>query len=94
MRCFYTIIFQCQNVDPGLITICISWDCFNPLEMHHEIWRVYLNSWCDWLEVENLCTVLKLVSLLSTLAACKHRKQLLRLISKRIVTDSFLNTID
>ena len=94
VRSFYTIIFQCQNVDSDLITISITSDCFNPLGMYHEIWRVYINSWCDWLKVEKLRTVLKLVSLISTLAACKHRNQLPRLISKRIITDSFLNTIE
>ena len=40
VRPFYSIIFQCGNVDPDLITTSITSKFFNPLEMHHEIWRV------------------------------------------------------
>ena len=69
VRPFYTNIFQWENVDPDFITIINSSGCSNPLEMHHEIFRVYVNQVCDWDAVDNLRTVLKAVSLLSTFAA-------------------------
>ena len=47
VRPFYSIIFQCENVDPRLITMIITADCLNPLQVHHEIWRVYINSGLD-----------------------------------------------
>ena len=47
VRPFYTIIFQGQNVDQRLITMIITADCINPLEIHHEILRVYINSGLD-----------------------------------------------
>ena len=94
MRSFYTIIFQCQNVDPGLITISITWDCFNPLEMHHEIWRVYVKSGWDWFNEDNLRTVLKPVSLLSSLAASEHHNQLSRIITKLNVNSSFTGSVE
>ena len=94
VRPFYTIIFQCENVDSRLITTIITSDCFNPLEIHHEIWRVYVHSVGDWIREDNLRTVLKPVSLLSTLAASTHHNQLSRIINKRNVNDSFPSTIE
>ena len=42
MRAFYTIIFQCMNMDPGLVTMFITSGSINSHEMHHEIRRVYI----------------------------------------------------
>ena len=94
VRPFYSIIFQCGNVDPDLITTIITSNCFNPLEIHHEIWRVYLNSAGDWLREDNLRTVLKPVSLLSTLAASNHHNQLMKIINKGNVNDCFPSSLE
>ena len=44
VRPYNTIIFQCENVDPDLVTMILTPD-YTAFEMHHEIWRVYVNSW-------------------------------------------------
>ena len=80
VRPFYSIIFQCGNVEPDLVTTIIISDCFNLLEIHSEIWRVYLNSGGDWMRENNLRTVLKPVSLLSTLPASKSSKNAMSIV--------------
>ena len=41
VRPCYCIIFNCKTVDPDIVTMSITSHCFNPLQIHHEIWRVY-----------------------------------------------------
>ena len=94
VRPFYTIICPCPNVEPSLITMILTSDCFNPLQIHHEIWRLYINSGLDWFKEENIRTELNPVSLLSTLAASKHQSQLSRIINKHNVNDSFPSSTD
>ena len=69
VRPFYCIIFHYKSVDPDIITMIITSDCFNSLQIHHEIWRVYESAGLDWDQDDNFPTILKPDSLLSTLAA-------------------------
>ena len=45
---FYCIIFYCKSVDPDIVTMIIMSDCFIPLQIQHEIWRVYGFARLDW----------------------------------------------
>ena len=94
VRHFYGIIFNCKSVDPDIVTKIISSDCFNPLQRHQEIWRVYKFAGLDWDSDDNFHTILKPVSLISTLAPSEHRNHLTKIITKTNINSSFSATIE
>ena len=90
----YCIIFHCKSVDPDIVTMIITSDSFNPLQIHHEIWRVYELAGLDWDQDGKFPTILKPVSLISTLATSDHRNHLSKIITKQNINRSFSATIE
>ena len=82
VRPFYSIIFHCNTVDPDIVTVIITSNCFNPLQIHIEIWRVYELAGLDWDQDDNFHTILKPVSLITTLATSDHRNHLSKIFTK------------
>ena len=62
VRPLYSIIFHCKTVDPDILTIIITSDCFNSLQTHHEIWQVYVLAGLDWDRDDNFLKILKALS--------------------------------
>ena len=94
VRPFYSIIFQCTTVKPDLINMLLTSANFNPLEIHHEISRVYYHQGWNWDQEDSFHTILKPVSILSTLAISRHRNQITSIVTKENVNACFPETIE
>ena len=77
-----------------MITMNITSVCINPLQRHHEIWRVYELAGLDWDQDDNFQTNTKPVSLISTLATSDLRNQLSKIITKQNINSRFSATIE
>ena len=72
----------------------ITSDFFKTLQIHNEIWRLYELAGLDWDRDEKFPTILKPISLLSTLATSHHRNTLNKIIIKQNLNSSFSGTIE
>ena len=94
VRPFYSMIFPCTTVNPDLITMLLNSRSFNPVEIYHEISRVYYHQGWYLHRVDRYHTILNPDTILSTLSICRHRTQITTIIPKENIKRCFTETIE
>ena len=91
---FYSIIFQCTTVKTDLLKMILTSSSCNSLEILHEISRVYYHHLWYWDREDSFHTIMKPVTIRTTLAISPHRNKKTTVIPEENVNRGFPESID